>query len=387
MRRKLLPIMLTLLLVLSGCWNRRELETLGIILAAGYDWDPEREEYLVTAQMAKPQAIHGEQGGKGPTSHVFAARGRTVFEASRNLSLIATRKAWWGHVQVLVIGEEAARRGLAGLLDFIERDGETRPLYYVLVTHGRAADILHLRASPESVPALGLTSLVRAAGATSTAPSVRLLDISRAMEAPSAALIAVVQTSEGAASEMGGPTKEFELNGAAVSVRGNLKGFLDRKETRGALWVRNRVKSGIIAVPCPGVPGRHIGVEVIHAYSTVVPELGQGGRGRIRAKVRMEGNVGDQDCRFEYSQLEKNEQLERAVGDAIRAEIMAADAACRNMRADCLGVTDQIMRNFPAYWARKEKELNGAPIDWPVLPEIEVRVRATGAQLKPPKPK
>jgi len=374
------------LLLLAGCWNRRELETLGIILAAGYDWDAEQQEYVVTAQIAKPQAMAGEGAGKGPTSHVFTARGKTVFEASRNLSRISTRKMWWGHVQVLVIGEEAAKLGLSGLLDFIERDGETRPLYFVVVTRGLARNLMHLRASPESVPAMGLTSLVKAAGATSTAPSARILDVSRALEAPSAALIGVVGVSEGEASDIGGPTKEFQLSGSAVFTKDKLVGFLDPQETRGALWVRSRVKSAILTVPCPGFPGRHVGVEVIHTASQIVPELDAEGRVRIRVSIRMEGNLGDQDCSFQYADLDKIEVLDKLVGARIRSEVEAARTACAKLSADCFGATDQVVRKFPVYWERKQKEIQAEGVPWPMLVEIEARVRGTGAQLKPTRP-
>lgn len=384
-RRTYVAVACLLVLLLSGCWNRRELETLGIILAAGYDWDEARQEYVVSAQMAKPQAMQGDAGGgaQGPTAHVFSARGKTVFDASRNLALVATRKAWWGHVQVLVIGEAAAKRGLDGLLDFVERDGETRPIYYVIVTKGWAGDLMHLRASPESVPALGLVSLVRTAGATSTSPSARVVDVSRSLEAPSATLIGVVTAAQGMASDLGGPTHEFQLNGSAVFHKAELVGFLDKRETRGALWVRSKVKGALLTVPCPTEPGRHIGVEVIHASANVRPEVDQAGKVRARVKIRVEANLGDQDCQFPYAEIDRIEQLDRIVGSRIREEVEAAQKACAALNVDCFGLTDRVRQRFPAYFERVKAERRS----WPMVLEIEARVRATGAQLKPIRPK
>lgn len=384
-RRTRLVVACVLALLLSGCWNRRELETLGIILAVGYDWDAERKEYVVSAQMAKPQAMQTEAGGgaQGPTAHVYTARGKTVFDASRNLSLIVTRRAWWGHVQVLVIGDAAARRGLVGLLDFVERDGETRPIYFVMLTKGWAGDLMHLRASPEPVPALGLVSLVRAAGATSTAPSARVLDVSRAIEAPSSALIGVVGATRGVASDLGGPTSEFQLQGSAVIEKAKLVGYLDRRETRGALWVKNRVKSALLTVPCPGSPERHIGVEVIHTSAEVTPEVDQKGKVRAQVQISVDANLGDQDCPFPIADIDRVEQLDRIVGSHIREEIEAAQKACLAMNADCFGLSDRVMQRFPAYFERVKAERRS----WPMVLKIQVRVRATGAQMDSLRPK
>jgi spore germination protein KC len=384
-RRAVLLATCLLAMLLSGCWNRRELETLGIILAVGYDWDEERQEYVVSAQMAKPQAKQSDVGGggQGPGAHVFTARGKTVFDASRNLSLIATRRAWWGHVQVLVIGEAAAKRGLDGLLDFVERDGETRPIYFVTVTKGWAGDLMHLQASLESVPALGLVSLVRAAGATSTSPVIRILDVSQAIEAPSSAILGVVGVSEGAGSDLGKPTKEFRLDGSAVFDKANLVGYLDDRETRGAMWVRGRVRGALLAVPCPGSPGKHIGVEVIHASAKVTPEVDRKGKVQVRAQIRVEANLGDQDCNFPYVKLDRIEELDRVVGNRIREEVVAAQKACAALNADCFGLTDRVMQRFPAYYEQVKVERRS----WPMVLEIEVRVRATGAQLRSIRPK
>jgi len=387
MRRTWL-VVLVLTLVLSGCWNRRELETLGIIIGAGYDWDPEAEEYVVTAQMARPAALRLEGGGGGgSTSHVFVGRGKTVFDASRNLSLVATRKLWWGHVQVVVVGEEAAKRGLLGALNFMQRDGETRTIYWLLVTPGRAADVLRQKASPETIPALGLSSLMRTAGATSFAPAVRLLDVLRQLESPSAVLVATVNVVEGQGRGDGQRAQEYRLEGSAVFRADKLVGYLNLHETRGVLWLRSKVRSGIIPVPCQGATDRHVSVEIVNTATFTNPYLDQKGHPAMRALVRMEGNVGDQDCLSRFDRLEEVERLEQRVMDAIQAEIGQGLKACRKLEADCFGFGTRIAQEMPQVWKRLEKEWPEPLMEMRVTVDYDVTVRATGAELRPAKSK
>lgn len=387
MRRTWL-VVLVITLALSGCWNRRELETLGIIIGAGYDWDPETEEYVVTAQMARPAALRLEGGGGGgATSHIFAGRGKTVFDASRNLSLVATRKLWWGHVQVVVVGEEAARHGLLGALNFMQRDGETRTIYWLMVTPGKASEILRQKASPENIPALGLSSLMRTAGATSFSPSVRLLDVLRQMESPSAMLVAVVTLTEEHGAVDGRPAPEFRLNGSAVFHGDKMVGYLTPRETRGVLWLRSKVRSALLPVPCPGAPDRHVSVEVVNTASYTEPYLDQKGRPAVRVLVRMEGNVGDQDCRSRFDRLDEVEDLEQRVIDAIQAEIDQGLEACRALKADCFGFGTRFSQELPRAWKLLEKAWPEPAMEMRVTVTYDVTVRATGAELRPAKPK
>lgn len=383
-------LLLAAVLLLSGCWNRRELETLGIIIGAGYDWDSDSQEYVVTAQMARAEALRpegGGGGGGGAPSHVFTGRGKTVFDASRNLSLVATRKLWWGHVQVVVVGEAAARRGLVGALNFMQRDGETRTIYWVMITRGRAADILHARASPEAIPAVGLQSLMRTAGATSYSPAVRLLDVIRNLESPSAFLIGVVGLAEARGSLGGRPVTEFRLDGSGVFVKDRLAGYLEPKESRGILWLRGKVKSALITVPCPGSPGEHVGIEVIHTGVRLEPHLDQGGRPWIDALIRMEGNIGDQDCTIKFDKQSRWDELESRVREAIRSEIRQGLQACKELNADCAGIGNRIQQELPAVWKRLESKWPEPLAEMPIQVQTDVVVRATGAEIRPVKPK
>lgn len=75
----LLHIVVTLLL--SGCWNRRELNELAIAVAAGVDWVDDR--YRLTVQVAIPGQVTSKKA-EGPKLLLLCIR----LKAIRSLKLL-----------------------------------------------------------------------------------------------------------------------------------------------------------------------------------------------------------------------------------------------------------------------------------------------------------
>ncbi|MGC6588562.1 hypothetical protein ACPV3A_26915 [Paenibacillus sp. Dod16] len=59
----LILLHIVIMLLLSGCWSRRELNDLAIAVAAGVDWVEGR--YRLTVQVANPGQLTAKRSG-GP---------------------------------------------------------------------------------------------------------------------------------------------------------------------------------------------------------------------------------------------------------------------------------------------------------------------------------
>lgn len=97
MRWRWFLMLLLFLLIISGCWNRRDPENLAIVLATAFDWDEEVKMYQLIVQLSNPLAVQevenkGASKGESPPSWVVSAYGRTPFEATRNLSEDSSRE-------------------------------------------------------------------------------------------------------------------------------------------------------------------------------------------------------------------------------------------------------------------------------------------------------
>ncbi|WP_339218206.1 Ger(x)C family spore germination protein [Paenibacillus sp. FSL H8-0332] len=155
-----LPLLLISLL-LSGCWERKELNELAFVLALGLD--KAENGYNVTMQVVIPSSISsqnaGGTGGSGVPVVVYNFTVPTVYESLRKFNLVSSRSPYLGHIRVLVIGEELAREGVGETLDVIKRSREPRMDFYVMVARKTTAEnVLKVLTPLDRLPATKLFS-------------------------------------------------------------------------------------------------------------------------------------------------------------------------------------------------------------------------------------
>lgn len=106
--RGVLRLMLALqfTVLLSGCWERKELNEVAFVLGIGID--KAEIGYTVSMQVVIPSAISsqasGGGGGNGVPVVVYKFTVPTFYDAQRKLNLDSSRTSYLGHIRVLVIG-------------------------------------------------------------------------------------------------------------------------------------------------------------------------------------------------------------------------------------------------------------------------------------------
>ncbi|NLC06503.1 MAG: hypothetical protein GX755_00810, partial [Syntrophomonadaceae bacterium] len=112
-----LIIIILFCLLLSGCWNRREVQELNVSTAIGIDYEviegkPQYTLSVLTMKSSQQNIIggFGSSQSKAQTSRVVTVQGETVYDAIRNYSMRSSRMLFLGQTLVIVLGEETARK-------------------------------------------------------------------------------------------------------------------------------------------------------------------------------------------------------------------------------------------------------------------------------------
>lgn len=154
----LFKILICIFMILSttGCWNRRELDTLGIVMGIGIDKTKEPGKVQLTAQIVKPGEIKApkkEGGGSGSDKAYWNIKstGDTVFSAVRGFTHESSRKLFFPHNQVMIFSRDIAEEGVQKYVDFFVRDPEIRFTVWVLVSKGTAPIAPFIEISGEGV--------------------------------------------------------------------------------------------------------------------------------------------------------------------------------------------------------------------------------------------
>ncbi|SHI84192.1 Ger(x)C family spore germination protein [Desulfofundulus thermosubterraneus] len=399
MKRRMLIILVLLICLNAGCWDLREVEDLGYVMAMAIDSGPQGKIRLI-AQVPNPRVLGGGQrGGITPGASIAAkpyrnyeGTGSTIFDALREISRESSRRLFFAQNRTLIFSEAMAEKGVGGVLDFLKRSVEIRHgLTMVFVARGDPAKILDIPNPHATVPALRIDDIVRWRGQTSRfapVPLSRFLEtLSLEGQEPYAGVIeaafnpaAQVREGEKAALE---PPLTLRLTGAALFRNDRMVGFLDETETRGLLWVLNEVKGGQIVFPCPGQEGKKATIEILRANAKIEPEITEDGI-IMTVKIREEGNLVEVEGPLDTSKPEVIKELDRLHAAAIGNEVMAAVYKAQELGSDAFGFGEAFRRKFPREWKKIKR-------DWPeIFPGIEVRVqvvahiRRMGMTGKPP---
>lgn len=181
-----MPILCCVLL--SGCWDRIEINDLAIVLATGIDYEDGKVQ--LTSQIFIPRkASAGDSSGSGGSpsgvTMIRTAEGRTIAEALNRLQRKVPRNMFWGHCEVIIISEQAGKRGIREYIDFFLRYPQFREHAYVFSSDKAAKDILALLDPLERSSAESLREMANLKLGT----RVTALELAKSIEGPSSSAI------------------------------------------------------------------------------------------------------------------------------------------------------------------------------------------------------
>jgi spore germination protein KC len=380
-------VLILLLVALTGCWNKREINTLAVVQAIGID-QMENGEISVTFQILKPSAAKapaggGEGGGGEKAVCVLTSTGETLFEAFRNATKESGRKLFIPFNKIIVIGEDAARSGIGELTEFLDRDHECRCLAYILIAKGKAKDIIEASNEQEKIPAKGIENLLKATFATSQIPEMNLHDLHKILSSKTASPFAPgIKTINKLTEDK---VKTFtKLEDTAIFKADKLIGWADKKETRGFLWILGKVKSGIIIVNSPQEEEKKVSLEIISSSTEIEPEI-KDGKLFITIKIKEEGNIGEQMSEnVDLTKPETFKELEKRQAAAIESEINAALTRIqKEWGVDLFNFGQEFHRKFPDEWKQLEKNWDEEIKNIVVEVEVEAKLSKVGLSMYP----
>ncbi|MDF2682998.1 MAG: spore gernimation protein GerC [Brevibacillus sp.] len=182
---KLAIVIMIVLPFLTGCWDRLEIEERAVVLGISVDTAepgaekeerevshlrgkfpvPNKEMIRVAAQIGLPGRIPlgpGEGGGQTDggqnTVWVIEVVGHSIDDALMNLQQQISGRLFFGHLRVIVVSEAVAKKGLENLNDYFRRNSEVRRMAWLLISKGKASDLMKAAPKLERVPTMYLMS-------------------------------------------------------------------------------------------------------------------------------------------------------------------------------------------------------------------------------------
>ncbi|MDR6880896.1 Ger(x)C family spore germination protein [Bacillus sp. 3255] len=357
LKRKLLFISLTacFAVMLSGCWNRREMNELAINMGLGID--KLGDGYRITAQVVVPREVASKQGsgGQAPVT-VYQSSGKTIYEALRRITEESPRRLYLSHLRVLILGENLAKEGFAPVLDFLSRNHEMRTDFFIVVAMGSPAeDILKVLTPIEEVPSNKLfTSLTESgkvwAPTTTITLDKVLNDLVREGRNPVLTTVRMVGTMTKTVKNIAitEPNARIRYAGLAVFKKDKLIGWLDETDSKGYSYITDKVDSTVGPITCP--EGGVMNLETIRSKTKMTGRVVEG-HPEITIEIHSEGNIGEVQCAADLKKPETIDQLEKIANERIQKIVKHTLAVAQTTyKSDIFGFGDTIRRSNPKDW-------------------------------------
>ncbi|QDQ02887.1 Ger(x)C family spore germination protein [Lysinibacillus fusiformis] len=380
---KSLFLLVIVTLLLSACWSKRELNELAIVVALGVD--KVDDEYEISIQVVDPSEISTKQPSSGRSPVVtYHSKGKTAFEAIRKMTTLTARKAYFAHLQVVVLGEELAASGINDTLDFIARDHEFRNDFDVIVSHNSTAkEVLNVLTPIEKIPANKLLNSIKVSQkAWGSTLSVSIDEVVNTLNSnkKSAVLSAI---------EIDGDTKlgidqtnvqriktPVVLNyvGLAVFKKDKLVGILTEDESRSFNFLNGKIESTVEIIAC--LEQGKLTTEITNSTTKVKGQF-KNDTPQINVQIDIEQNVGEVECDINLTENKTIQYINKKTAELIEDRIKKTLVTIqKDYQLDILGFADVLYRKD----AKKWKKIQG---DWStIFPElavnVEVRVTTQG---------
>lgn len=377
----------SLMLILSGCWNNRELEDLGIAVAMGLD--KEGDEFVVTVQLVNPSSISARMGDSSRAPIVtYQEKGKTIFDAIRRLTKTSPRKTFYPHLKILVIGEKLAKEGFADSLDLLARDQEFRSDFYIVVAKKHRADqVLNVLVPVEKIAAQNMFTKLKTS-ADVFAPTLALTfgDLLKDLTSPGKlpVITGVTLTGDSIEGEKmknlqeTNPKVRLTYTNISVFKKDKLKGWLNEKESKGYNYIQNNVKSTIVVVPCFKNPKKNISVELIGS-ETEIKTQSMDHSPIMDVSVKADANIAEVGCSIDLTKQETINKIEKLVANDINKKIRASIyAAQQKYKIDFLGFGEVVHRSQPKYWKRVKKDWDKEFVTISINSKVDVHINKIG---------
>jgi spore germination protein len=381
---KMLIYLLLMSAVLTGCWDRLELEERGFVIGIAIDTPAkgnegeEQSAFEETFQFVLVGAMKGEQSSKGSGGNSKAylnlsETGDTMFEIGRMIASQTSRSPFYEHMKNIIISESIARSDeFANVLDFFIRDHEMRKGIHIMVSKGPAKPLLDIVPHGEKLPVQHIVSVsendYKYGGML---PVTRISDLHQSILEDESFVVQHIMM-EG---------EQVKVAGAAVfrGQENKLSGFLDEEQTQGLNFITGEAQGGLLKTEIDDKP---VIFEISRAKQKIKADSSDKNKLKFRIEIQAEGFIGDTFLQKDFTQPQAFSRFQLKIAEEIESLAKdTVDALQNDYKVDVMGINQYLKNNewelwseIKQDWERGENYFSKAEIEV----SAKVNVRSSG---------
>lgn len=145
---KKIILLISLVFIIGGCFDYRELNDLDIVSGIGVDYKD--DEYIVNLVLVKGS---NDGGSTEVENKVITGKDKNLTKAFEKAINLSSKKVYLEHVEMLLLSSDLCKKGINEIFDYIIRDININNNYFVLVSDD-IDKILNLKIENEDISQL-----------------------------------------------------------------------------------------------------------------------------------------------------------------------------------------------------------------------------------------
>ncbi|REK76788.1 Ger(x)C family spore germination protein [Paenibacillus paeoniae] len=372
---KVLALIICMLL-LPGCWDRKEIVDQAIILTTTIDVGKSPNKYLFHSHIAEPKQLGGEgqsgteaQTGKSSIAHM-RIEARSIDESRFIAENMLSRDIVTSHRRVLIIGEALARQGIEEFLDQVSRNPKNRINTLLIISKNMPAyQLLDVNIPLEALPQEAFYEIAVRKAHTPTS----LRDYFISSTTPGVQPFALAYTKK---------FGKISFNGLAIFQDHKLIGFLNVDETQAFTSLLGKRSVAGVMLKFPEQEG---GVSVMISKIKVARHVSiVDHKPQFSFKVKAEGQVTDNTANVDLFSPKILNQLNKQFEKEIQRHYTTLfHTLQKKFGVDSAGLGAMIYKKYPNYWNAISKEWNTMYREQKIQWDIQAEITNVGA-IGPP---
>lgn len=385
MRFKKLIIISTIItsIILTSCTGVRELDTLGIVTTTAIDMVD--DQVMLTHEVIVPKSNTGNQSNDEPNVQYVQSTGDTVFDATRNASLVFDRKLFLAHNRVYILGEEVAKKGIGQIINFYISDNEPRESAFFVVAKGsNAYEVMGVNGGLGDSPGKYLVDLLENYRVNLKTRDFTLHEFLRYFLQEENVVLPIIQQVEQLEinKDEEKPTKSaLDVTGGAVFRKDKLIGYINGDDMKGFNFIVNEFENGLIVFETPDELVKDNKFTATSGQYTVIEVKNSKTKNRVEIKdeklhltidVEVEGTLIEDTKGLNVSDNDMIKAVKSASSKKVKEYITTTmDKAQKDFKLDIFSIGNLVHIRYPDLWREISDEWES------IFPDLEYEVNVS----------
>ncbi|TDX51757.1 Ger(x)C family spore germination protein [Orenia marismortui] len=348
--RKIVKLLIIIMLInlLTGCWDRRDIEETVPVLGIGIDFIKEEERELTKSSRVKvtvqiPIPANMEQGED--VVWVMSSVGESIAGAIDNLQNKLNQELFFGHLQLIIFSQDVAKEGINKFLNYFRNLPQIRRLSWLLISENNAEDIIKSEPKLESIQALYLSHMLNNGAKTGRIPDLRLGDFFIRLSNPGQESTVVMIKAN----------KEIiDYIGLAVFDGDEFVGSLDQPETLYYQRLMGTSGSGsnLVLSSDPTTEIDPLTIQIQEVSSKIRPIV-KNKELKMNINIKVEAKVIEQLNQSNLGREKIVHQIEKRIENKIKSEVdKVIRKTQKKFQSDVWGFGEYVRAYYPSYWQK-----------------------------------